>query len=172
MLVNSQVDHQRNQTGNINKIPRDKWKQKLYDPKPMWCSKSSSKRKVYSNTNLPRETRTISSNISVVLSLCLVQLFATPWTAVHQAPLSIGILQARILEWVAILLSRGSSWRRYWTQVSCILGRFTIWATREAIHLKRLEKEKQTKPKVSRMKEIIEIRAEISEIENKKAKKN
>ena len=29
-----------------------------------------------------------------------VQLFVTPWTAAHQAPLSMGILQARILEWV------------------------------------------------------------------------
>ena len=31
-----------------------------------------------------------------------VGLFATPWTVAHQAPLSMGILQARILEWVAI----------------------------------------------------------------------
>ena len=30
------------------------------------------------------------------------QLFATPWTVAHQAPLSMGILQARILEWVSI----------------------------------------------------------------------
>ena len=41
--------------------------------------------------------------------LSLVQLFATPWTVGHQAPLSMGILQARILEWVAIPFSRGSS---------------------------------------------------------------
>ena len=43
-----------------------------------------------------------------------------------------GILQARILEWVAISFSRGSSWPRDWTPVSCTAGRFfTIWATRE-----------------------------------------
>ena len=43
-----------------------------------------------------------------------------------------GILQARILEWVAILFSRRSSQPRDWTQVSCIVGRrFTFWATRE-----------------------------------------
>ena len=43
-----------------------------------------------------------------------------------------GILQARILEWVAISSSRGSSLSRDQTQVSCIAGRFfTIWATRE-----------------------------------------
>ena len=36
------------------------------------------------------------------------------------------------------------------------------------LHLKQLEKEEQTKPKVSRRKEIIKIRAEINEIEMKK----
>ena len=36
------------------------------------------------------------------------------------------------------------------------------------IHLKELEKEEQTKPKISRRKEIIKIRAEINEIETKK----
>ena len=34
--------------------------------------------------------------------------FATPWTVAHQAPLSVGILQARILEWVAMPFSRGT----------------------------------------------------------------
>ena len=44
-----------------------------------------------------------------------------------------GIFQARVLEWVAISFSRGSSWPRDWTQVSYIAGRyFTLWATREA----------------------------------------
>ena len=37
-----------------------------------------------------------------------------------------------------------------------------------SLHLKELEKEEQTKPKVSRSKEIINIRAEINEIEMKK----
>ena len=50
-----------------------------------------------------------------------------PGSSVH------GILKGRILEWVAILFSRGSSRPRNWTWVSCIAGRFfTIWATREA----------------------------------------
>ena len=40
-------------------------------------------------------------------------------TAVHQALLH-GILQARILEWVAISFYRGSSWPRDWICVSCI----------------------------------------------------
>ena len=96
-----------------------------------------------------------------------------PWTVAHQAPLSMEILQARILEWVAMPssggisptqgvnpglphcrwflyhlshqahpkileweaypFSRGSSWPRNRTQVSCIAGRFlTSWATGEA----------------------------------------
>ena len=38
--------------------------------------------------------------------LSRVQLFVTPWTAALQAPLSMGILQARILEWVAMPPSR------------------------------------------------------------------
>ena len=45
-----------------------------------------------------------------------------------------GVLQARILEWVAIPFSRGSSQPRDETWVSCIAGRFfTVWATREAL---------------------------------------
>ena len=45
-----------------------------------------------------------------------------------------GILQARILEWTAISFSRGSSWPRDQTWVSCTAGRFfTIWATKEAL---------------------------------------
>ena len=44
-----------------------------------------------------------------------------------------GILQARILEWVAVLFSKGSSQLRDQTQVSHTVGRFfTSWATREA----------------------------------------
>ena len=45
-----------------------------------------------------------------------------------------GILQARILQWVAFLFSRGSSQPRDKTQVSRIAGIFsTNWATREGL---------------------------------------
>ena len=41
-----------------------------------------------------------------------------------------GIFQARVLEWVAISFSRGSSWPRDLTWVSRIVDRrFTVWAT-------------------------------------------
>ena len=41
-----------------------------------------------------------------------------PWTIACQASLSIGIVQARILEWVAISFSRGSSPPRGWNFIS------------------------------------------------------
>ena len=69
----------------------------------------------------------------VVLSRSVVSDCVTPWTVAHQAPLSTGILQARIPEWVAMLSSRGSSQPRDRTQVSQIAGGFFLsWATREA----------------------------------------
>ena len=45
----------------------------------------------------------------LVIDFLLVQLFVTPWTVACQSPLSLGILQARILEWVVMPSSTGSS---------------------------------------------------------------
>ena len=45
--------------------------------------------------------------------------FATPWTVAHRGSSVHGISQTRILEWVVISFSRGSSQPRNWTQVSC-----------------------------------------------------
>ena len=42
-------------------------------------------------------------------SLILVRLFVVLWTVAHQIPLSLGILHARILEWVAMFSAKGSS---------------------------------------------------------------
>ena len=56
-----------------------------------------------------------------------------PWTLACQTPLSMGIVQARILEWAAMPSFRGSSQARDGTQVSRVAGGFyTVWATREA----------------------------------------
>ena len=62
------------------------------------------------------------------LTLCNPVDYSPPGSSVH------GIFQARILEWVAISFSRGSSWPRDWTCVSYI-SRVILhhWATREAI---------------------------------------
>ena len=84
-------------------MPRDKLKQKLNGPKLTGCSKSSSKKEVYSNTILRQEKFEINNLTS---------------------------------------------------------------------HLKQLEKEEQTKPKISRRKEIINIIVEINDIETKKTEIN
>ena len=69
------------------------------------------------------------------LSLSCIWLFATPQPVACQAPLA-RILQARILEWVAMPSSRESSQPRDWTQFSCIAGRFfTIRVTGEFFKL-------------------------------------
>ena len=57
---------------------------------------------------------------ALVARLC--SSLVTPWTETGQAPLSHGISQARMLEWVAISFSRGSSQLRDRTQVSRIAG--------------------------------------------------
>ena len=54
-----------------------------------------------------------------------------PGSSVH------GIFQARILEWVVISCSRGSSWPWVGNCISCIAGKFfTDWTTRKALHIR------------------------------------
>ena len=61
-------------------------------------------------------------------TLCDPMDWSLPGSSVH------GIFQARVLEWVAISFSRGSSQPRARTRVSRSVGRhFTVWATREAL---------------------------------------
>ena len=70
------------------------------------------------------------------LTVCDPKDCSPPGSSVH------GILQARILEWVVIPFSRGSSQSRDRTVVSCIASRFfTTWATREAPMISRLDTE-------------------------------
>ena len=54
------MDHWINQKRN-KKMPKEKWKWKHNDPKPMGCCKSSSNTEVYRNTILPQETRKINN---------------------------------------------------------------------------------------------------------------
>ena len=64
----------------------------------------------------------------------VAQLFLTlcdPMDCSLPGPFVHWVLQERIREWVAIPFSRGYSWPRDWTWVSCIAGRFfTVWVTR------------------------------------------
>ena len=70
------------------------------------------------------------------VKVLVTQSCPTPWDPMDWSPPGSsvpGILQARILEWVATPFSRGSSQPRVWTQVSYVAGRFfTVWATRDA----------------------------------------
>ena len=67
-----------------------------------------------------------------VKSLSRVQLFETLWTVAYQASPSMGFFQARILEWIIISFSRGSSQPRDQTWVSLIGSRcFNLRATRD-----------------------------------------
>ena len=66
-------------------------------------------------------------------SVSHVWLLDTPWTVAHQASLSTGMLQTRILEMFAMSSFGGSSQPRDHIQLSHTAdGFFTVWAAREA----------------------------------------
>ena len=84
----------------------------------------------YQRRNLSHHSRKVRESESEVTqscpTLCDPMDYSLPGSLVH------GIFQARVLEWVAISFSRGSSQPRNWTRVSHIAGRcFTFWATRK-----------------------------------------
>ena len=56
-----------------------------------------------------------------------------PRSSVHE------ILPERILEWVAIPFSKGSSWPRDWTQVSCLAGGFFTMSHEDELKLPKKE---------------------------------
>ena len=70
------------------------------------------------------------------LTLCDPMDCSLPGSSIH------GIFQARILEWVVISFSRGSSWPRDWTQVSLIAGSHFYHLGHEFSFVKLIETEK------------------------------
>ena len=79
------------------------------------------------NIMFPQYSLDCESVSCLVMSNSLQLPCSLPGSSVH------GILQIIRLEWVAISFSRGSSWPRDWTRVSCIADRFfTFWATWKA----------------------------------------
>ena len=63
---------------------------------------------------------------TLIIPLCDPKDWSPPGSSVH------GILQARILGWVAICFSRRCYPPRDWTQIFCICRLFADWVTREA----------------------------------------
>ena len=92
--------------------------------------------KILATTFIPHifivpEALILSVKWSEVAQSCLTLCDPMDWS---QPGFSIcGLFQARVLEWVAVSFSRGSSQPRDWTRVSHIADKhFTIWATRES----------------------------------------
>ena len=81
-----------------------------------------------------------------VLPCSVMSNYVMLWTVAHQALLSMGILQARILEWVAISSSRGSSQPR--TEPRClILQAYDLLSEPPAISKKKKTKNKKQQQK-------------------------
>ena len=65
----------------------------------------------------------VHSATQLCSTLCDPMDYSPPGSSVH------GVFQARLLEWVAISFSRGSSWPRDWTWISCtsLIGRQILY---------------------------------------------
>ena len=106
------------------------WVPQVESPVPWWKISHDARKIPHATTKTQRSQR--NTCVCVLgaqsrLTLCSSMDCSSPDSSVH------GILQTRILEWVAIPFSRGSSQPRDQTPVFCIAGRFfTVWATREA----------------------------------------
>ena len=122
----------RNQLGpSVEKIP---WRRK-WQPAPVFLPGKF-------HAQQPRCTllricihKVVSEVAQLCPTLCNLLDCSLPGSSIH------GIFWAGVLEWVAIPFSRGSSWPRDQTLVSCIAGRcFTVWATRESHKVEQGEK--------------------------------
>ena len=102
----------------------------IYDPacyavRPKKLKKK--KKKKYKSQGMKILNYIIKCPTQSCSTLCDPKDCSPPGTSAH------GILQIRILEWVAILFSRESFQPGDWTHVSCTADRFsTVWATTEA----------------------------------------
>ena len=93
-----------------NLVETSHWKQSIYQLKKV----SIIVPKI--DNILHKETQCMPAQSCLIL--CNPTDCSPPDSSIHK------ILQARTLVWVAISYSRGSSWLRDWTCISCIAGRF------------------------------------------------
>ena len=102
------------------------WRRKWQPSPVLWVQK-------HSHTHTHTHTRYVVVVLVMksCLTLCHYMDYSPPFSSVH------GIIQARILEWVAISFSRGSSWPREQTHISSVssIGRQILYqcATWEAL---------------------------------------
>ena len=111
-------------TGILHAITKTQWSQTNKEISIFSKGGSLSGGKELTPWDLPGKVSEVAQSC---LTLCDPMDCSLPGSSVHV------IFQARVLEWVAISFTRGSSHPRGWTWVSCIAGGFfTIWAPREA----------------------------------------
>ena len=107
------------------------WRRK-WQPTPVFLPGESQERQSLVGCRLWGHTESDTTEVTwqqQQQTLCDPMGCSLPGSSIH------GILQARILEWVAIPFSRASSQPRDGTQVSYIAGGFfIIWVTRGALH--------------------------------------
>ena len=97
-----------------------------------WLASSTRQCTTYRNYSKKKKI-TSSGNVCVLVAQSCLTL-SDPMDCSSPGSFLHGIFQARILEWVAVSFSRGSSWPRDRTCVPCIAsGLFTFWATWEAV---------------------------------------
>ena len=112
--------------GDADSIP-SRWTEILHVEHLSWCittSVGAPQQRICMTQRRSRREREVAQSC---LTLCNPMNCSLPGSSVH------GIFQTRVLEWVAISFSRGSSQPRDQTRVSLTAGRrFTVWATREA----------------------------------------
>ena len=101
-----------------------RWSKLLHELSPCWEKGKHTFQFIISPTLLVQVVIVVVLVTQSCPTLCDPTDCSPPGSSVH------GILQARVLEWIAVPFFRGSSWPRDWTWISWVAGRFfTIWAT-------------------------------------------
>ena len=107
-------------------IKHKNWVRKINKRHPNWKGQSKT---VTICRYLTLHTNEMNEVAQSCPTLCDPMDCSLPGSSVH------GNFQARVLEWAATSFSKGSSWPRDQTWISCVSGRhFTLWATRAQWH--------------------------------------